>query len=157
MAPAADSLRFEVTHDHAGRLSCLLARLIDNKQIMRTLDEKPLFCQPCRVIDFSVASPDLPDYKQLTYNWDKWGWEHIFAMIDFTRLKLIISWQNKLLTASWVAVVLLSSRNFEYADFQDVCVSFRKVRIIQGLRTARTPRGTASVKFNWCRRFWRRL
>jgi len=68
VAPAADSLRFEVTHDHAGRLSCLLARLIDNKQIMRTLDEKPLFCQPCRVIDFSVASPDLPDYKQLTYN-----------------------------------------------------------------------------------------
>jgi hypothetical protein len=55
-------------------------------------------------------------------------------MIDFTRLKLIILWQNKLLTASWVAVVLLSSRNFEYADFQDVCVSFRKVRIIQGLR-----------------------
>jgi len=24
--------------------------------------------------------------------------------------------------------------NFEYADFQDVCVSFRKVTIIQGLR-----------------------
>ena len=41
---------------------------------------------------------------------------------------------NRLLTASWVAVVLLSSRNFEYADFQDVCVSFRKVTIIQGLR-----------------------
>jgi len=54
-------------------------------------------------------------------------------MIDFTRLRLIISWQNQLLTASWVAVVLLSSRNFEYADFQDVCVSFRKVTI-QGLR-----------------------
>ena len=53
---------------------------------------------------------------------------------DFTRLKLIILWQNKLRTASWVAVVLLSSRNFEYADFQDVCVSFRKVTIIQGLR-----------------------
>ena len=157
VALGGDSLCFCLTQDHAGRLSCSLARCIDNNLIMRHWCGNPLFWSLVEISIFSAVGPDLPDYKQLAYNWDKWDWEHIFAMIDFTRLKLIISWQNKLLTASWVAVVLLSSRNFEYADFQDVCVSFRKVRIIQGLRTARTPRGTASVKFNWCRRFWRRL
>ena len=63
VAPAADSLCFEVTHDHASRLSNSFACLIDNKLIMRPFDGKPLFCQPSRVIDFpsrALISPIWP-------------------------------------------------------------------------------------------------
>ena len=109
-----------------------------------------------RYFFFSVG-PDIPDFRQVTYNWQNWGWERIFAIIDLMRLELMLWRQSQLLIASWISIFSPSSRIPSMLAFWMCTFHSAKFSNYSGGASARTPRRAAKIKFDWCRRFWRRL